>query len=78
MSQTQPQGIDAITAAYAKATAAEQEAAAWRATAGTLARQAMAEGRIGRAREITATDLAVRLGIDRSMMTKVLAGQAWK
>lgn len=78
MNKTQPQGIDAIADAYAKANAAEQEAAAWRATAGALARQAMADGLIGRAREITATDLAVRLGIDRSLMTKILAGQAWK
>lgn len=78
MNNTQPQGIDAIADAYAKARQADDDALSWRLLAGKLAREAMADGRIGRGREITATDLAIRLGIDRSMMTKILAGQAWK
>ncbi|MEU0831311.1 hypothetical protein [Streptomyces sp. NPDC005969] len=59
------------------ARAYEARARMWRMISGARIRAAKQEGVIGRAGQITATDLATNIGGSRGLVNKILAGEDW-
>ncbi|WP_327436628.1 MULTISPECIES: hypothetical protein [unclassified Streptomyces] len=69
--------VKQLGAPHILARAYEARARMWRTIAGGRMRAAKHEGIIGRAGQITATDLAVNLGGSRALVNKILAGEDW-
>ncbi|MET8404514.1 hypothetical protein [Streptomyces sp900116325] len=69
--------VKQIGAPHILARAYEARAKMWRMVSGARIRTAKQEGIIGRAGQITATDLAANIGGSRGLVNKILAGEDW-